>query len=100
VVLLLVRSPLEKRENIESPTEVSINYTIHCVAIPQIEVTRCGESKNSVARVYYLKKLAEGKIKKQAITCLKRRLCDIIYAMMKRRLRVYDATNLKIIQFL
>jgi len=37
------------------------------------------------ARAYYLKKLAEGKTKKQAITCLKRRLCDIICAMMRDR---------------
>ena len=41
------------------------------------------ETKSPIARAYYLKKLAEGKTKKQAITCLKRRLCDIIYAMMR-----------------
>lgn len=63
--------------------ERQLNYTIHCIAISQIGVTRRGKPKNPIARAYYLKKLAEGKTKKQAITCLKRRLCDIIYAMMR-----------------
>lgn len=63
--------------------ERELNYAIACIAISQIEVRRRGKAKNPVARAYYLKKLAEGKTKKQAITCLKRRLCDIIYAMMR-----------------
>ena len=65
--------------------ERQLNHVIHCIAISQIGVTRCGRPKDSIARAYYLKKLAEGKTKKQAITCLKRRLCDIIYAMMRDR---------------
>lgn len=65
--------------------ERQLNYAIDSIAISQIGVTRGGKLKNPVARAYYLKKLAEGKIKKQAITCLKRRLCDIIYAMTRDR---------------
>ena len=65
--------------------ERQLNYAIHSIAISQIGVTKRGKPKNPVARAYYLKKLAEGKTKKQAITCLKRRLCDIICALMRDR---------------
>jgi len=34
-------------------------------------VTRCGKPKDLIARAYYLKKLAEGKTKKQAKPVLK-----------------------------
>jgi len=73
--------------------ERELNYTIHCIAISQIGVTRREKAKNPVARAYYLKKLAQGKTKKQAITPAKGRLCGVIYTMMRRRFRVCGGTT-------
>ena len=42
-----------------------------------------------VSQAYYEKKLREGKTEKQAKRCLARKLCDIIYAMLKNR-TAYD----------
>lgn len=39
--------------------------------------------KKSIALAYYQRKLAEGKTKKEALICLMRRLCDIIFRLMK-----------------
>lgn len=44
-----------------------------------------GSKPHPVAYQYYQKKLKEGKSKETAITCLQRRLVDIIYAMMRDR---------------
>lgn len=62
-----------------------LNATIYYIALTQIGKDRAGNPKNIKAREYYLRKIAEGKSKKEALTCLMRRLCDIIYAMMKNK---------------
>lgn len=62
-----------------------LNSTIYYIALTQIGKDRVGNPKNQKARDYYLRKIAEGKSKKEALTCLMRRLCDIIYAMMKNK---------------
>lgn len=62
-----------------------LNATIYYIALTQIGKDRAENPKNSKAREYYLRKIAEGKSKKEALTCLMRRLCDIIYAMMKNK---------------
>ncbi|MEE9174892.1 MAG: hypothetical protein V3U19_01835 [Thermodesulfobacteriota bacterium] len=43
-----------------------------------------------------MRKISEGKTKKEALTCLQGRLCDIIYAMMKNKTeyRFQRTTNL------
>jgi hypothetical protein len=41
--------------------------------------------KNPVSRTYYLKRISEGKTKKESLTCLTRRLVDIIFAVMRDR---------------
>ena len=51
--------------------------------LPHISRTRNGRDKNPISRAYYLKKISEGKTKKEAITCLARRLVDLIYAVMR-----------------
>ena len=45
---------------------------IHFIALTQI-------SHDTQARRYYARKIAEGKSKKEAIRCLKRRISDRIY---------------------
>lgn len=55
-----------------------LNHAIYQLAIMQITPTG-----PAVAKSYYKKKLAEGKSKLHAIRCLKRRLIDIIYQILK-----------------
>lgn len=62
-----------------------LHSTIYYIALTQIGTYRNGIPKNVKALTYYRKKIAEGKSKKEALTCLMRRLCDIIYAMMKNK---------------
>lgn len=62
-----------------------LNKAFHQLALQQISKTRNGLIKNHAAYSYYQKKIDEGKAKKVAKTCLKRRLVDIIYAMMRDR---------------
>ncbi len=57
-----------------------LNMAIHRIALSQI--SRIG---NQTAKAYFQRKLSEGKTKVQALCCLKRRLVDIIYLMLKHR---------------
>jgi transposase len=54
-----------------------LNFALHVMAITQI---RC----HGPARTYYLRKRAEGKGRKEALRCLKRRLADVVYRTMVR----------------
>jgi transposase len=56
---------------------------IYYIALNHISRTRDGRDNNPISRAYYLKKISEGKTKKEAITCLARRLTDVIYAIMR-----------------
>ncbi len=53
-----------------------LNTAIHRVALYQIR-------KNELASNYYLNKQSKGKTKKEALRCLKRRLVDIIFSILK-----------------
>lgn len=55
-----------------------LNAAIHRIAISQI-----GRRGNDYAKDYFQRKIDEGKTKKQSLVCLKRRLSDIIYMMLK-----------------
>jgi len=63
----------------------SLYSTIYFIALSHISRTRNGKDKNPISRAYYLKKVSEGKTKKEALTCLTRRLVDIIFAVMRDR---------------
>ena len=54
-----------------------LNHAIHMAAITQIRY------KHSEGRVYYDKKLAEGKTPKEALRALKRQISDAIYKHLK-----------------
>ena len=66
---------------------------IFFIALNHISRTRDGKDNNPISRSYYLKKISEGKTKKEAITCLARRLTDVIYAIMRDK-SVYDFTKI------
>ena len=53
-----------------------VNYAIHVAAVTQIRY------QHSPGRAYYDKKIAQGKTRKEALRCLKRRISDAIYARL------------------
>jgi len=57
-----------------------LNMAIHRIALSQIS-----NSGNQYAKAYFKKKITEGKSKNQALCCLKRKLVNIIYMMLKHR---------------
>lgn len=57
-----------------------LNMAIHRIALSQIS-----RSGNAEAKTYFQRKLSEGKTKAQALCCLKRRLVDIIFMMLKHK---------------
>ena len=68
---------------------------IYYIALNHISRTRDGRDNNPISRAYYLKKISEGKTKKEAITCLARRLTDVIYAIMRDGC-VYSFSKIKL----
>ncbi|MFH1979796.1 MAG: IS110 family transposase [Patescibacteria group bacterium] len=57
-----------------------LNTAIHRIALSQIS-----RSGNQYAKEYFKKKITEGKSKNQALCCLKRKLVNIIYMMLKHK---------------
>ena len=53
------------------------------MAIQMIQVSTNGTPRNKVFREYYLKRVADGKNKQQALICVSRRLVNIVYGMLK-----------------
>lgn len=72
-----------KRQQRSKSGDRQLNAAIHRIALNQISVSRHGVPKCPIAYYYYQRKVSEGKTKLSALTCLKRRLCDIIYAMLR-----------------
>ncbi len=65
-------SGLKARHRLNPRGNRQLNWAIHMVAIGQLRHDTAG-------RVYYQRKIAEGKTSKEAIRALKRRLSDVIY---------------------
>jgi len=57
-----------------------LNKTFHRIALSQI-----GKHGNEYSKEYFRKKITEGKSKVQALCCLKRRLANIVFMMLKHR---------------
>jgi transposase len=49
-----------------------LNYALHMVAL-------CQARSDARGGTYYRKKIAEGKSRKEALRCLKRRISDVAY---------------------
>jgi len=62
----------------------NLNKAVHRIALSQL-----GRQGNKYSKEYFQKKIAEGKNKSQAICCLKRKLVNIIYMMLKHK-AAYD----------
>ena len=52
-----------------------LNYALHMVAI-------CQARSDARGGTYYRKKMAEGKSRKEALRCLKRRISDAVFASL------------------
>jgi len=50
-----------------------LNYALHMV------VATCQARSDAPGGTYYRKKLDEGESRKEALRCLKRRVCDAVY---------------------
>jgi transposase len=65
----------KKRHRLSMRGNRKLNHAIHMAAVTQIR-------HDTVGRVYYDKKQAEGKTKKEALRALKRRVSDVVYQQL------------------
>jgi transposase len=66
-----------KRHRLNPRGNRMLNHALHTIAICQLRYP------NTEGRVFYERKVAEGKTKKEAIRALKRRLSDVVYRHLK-----------------
>ena len=66
-----------KRHRLNPRGNRMLNHALHLIAITQLRYS------NTQGRVFYERKLAEGKSKKEAIRALKRRLSDVVYRQLQ-----------------
>jgi transposase len=67
-----VSSGGKKRHRLSMRGNRVLNHAIHMAAVTQVR-------HDTVGRVYYDKKQAEGKTRKEALRALKRRISDVVY---------------------
>src|SRR5918996_313740 len=65
-----------KRHRLNPRGNRMLNHALHLIAIVQLR------HPNTAGRVFYERKLEEGKTKKEAIRSLKRRLSDVVYRQL------------------
>jgi transposase len=66
-----------------------LNRAFHRMALSQIS-----RSGNEAARIYFQRKISEGKSKSQALVCLRRQMVNIVWMMMKHKTEyVYPQKN-------
>jgi transposase len=66
-------SGTKKRHRLNPRGNRMLNHALHLIAITQLRYP------NTEGRIFYERKLTEGKTKKEAIRALKRRLSDVVY---------------------
>ena len=71
-----VSSGEHKRHRLSRAGNRQLNHALHMMAVTQIR------NRSSAGRAYYERKLADGKTKKEALRCLKRRLSDVVYRQL------------------
>jgi transposase len=57
-----------------------LNNALHMVAV-------CQARSDVQGKAYYRKKISEGKSRKEALRCLKRRICDAVFKSLMADLR-------------
>lgn len=76
VALLEHSSGMSRRKKRSRHGCRALNHALYCVAANQIR-------RNPVAQAYFRRKVAQGKSKTTALRCLMRRLCDVIFALIR-----------------
>lgn len=71
-----VSSGDQQRHRLSRAGNRRLNHALHMAAVTQIR------NRHSAGRTYYDQKLGEGKTKKEALRCLKRRLSDVVYRQL------------------
>ena len=66
-------SGTKKRHRLNPRGNRMLNHALHLIAITQLRYP------NTEGRIFYERKLEEGKTRKEAIRSLKRRLSDVVY---------------------
>jgi transposase len=69
-------SGLKKRHRLNPNGNRTLNHALHVAALGQI-------SHDTPGRAYYLHKQTEGKSRKEAMRCLKRRISDAVYQRLR-----------------
>ena len=59
-----------------------LNRAFHRMALSQIS-----RSGNDAARTYFKRKISEGKTKAQSLVCLRRQLVNVVWIMLKRKIK-------------
>ena len=70
-----------------------LNRAFHRMALSQIS-----RSGNDAARIYFRRKISEGKTKAQALVCLRRQLVNVVWMMMKHKTE-YRYPQEKVVDF-
>jgi transposase len=71
----------KKRHRLNPRGDRQLNHAIHMAAVTQV-------GHDTAGRVYYLRKQTEGKTRKEAMRCLKRRISDAVYQRLIADARV------------
>ena len=72
-----------------------LNCMFYYLACRSICISKNGETLfNPIFKEYYYKKIQEGKTKHQAIICIMKRTCNIIYKMLKNNIEYKTPTEL------
>jgi transposase len=66
----------QQRRRLSRAGNRRINHALHMAAVTQLR------HRDSTGRAYHERKLAEGKTRKEALRCLKRRLSDVVYRQL------------------
>jgi hypothetical protein len=65
-----------KRHRLNMRGNRAVNHAIHMIAVTQVR-------HDTPGRVYYLRKQAEGKTRKEAMRALKRRISDAVWRQLQ-----------------
>ena len=63
------------RHRLDPNGDRQLNHAIYMIAVTQVR-------NDTPGRAYYLRKQAEGKSRKEAMRCLKRRISDAVYRQL------------------
>ena len=75
----------QQRHRLSRAGNRRINHALHMAAVTQLR-------HDTVGRDYFERKLAEGKTRKEALRCLKRRLSDVVYRQLTNDLELTHRT--------